>query len=263
MRFFILVLLLPHFASGIASIECPSWFHTNGFMNDLGALSEAVSSGESDVQGMCGLYNVVRTCEGAYETRMRIYQLENDPEVMYVVFRPPQPSPEGQSIHANPRMVPCIFHDHCEGLIVERIQEAFMDLWDGCADTLLDQSDKRLYVGGHSLGGVFSMLLTNKIWRDHRRLPEISIGFGSPFVGDVLFGIAHDMKDVMADSYWHVETVDRWDYGHLDSTVERYNNPMSYVVHTDICGLITSVLPDSYGMHDLRNYRATLAGSIC
>lgn len=44
--------------------------------------------------GACANWLPIKTCEGIYQTRMRVYKSEKDPQMYAVAFRPTQQNPE-------------------------------------------------------------------------------------------------------------------------------------------------------------------------
>lgn len=48
--------------------------------------------------GTCATWEVVKTCEAEYQTRMRIYKSKGDPQLYAVAFRPTQQTPEVRGV---------------------------------------------------------------------------------------------------------------------------------------------------------------------
>lgn len=63
-----------------------------------------VSGGSVDysdaADGACATWEVVKTCDAIYQTRMRIYQSSKDSGLYAVAFRPTQQTPEVRCLSA-------------------------------------------------------------------------------------------------------------------------------------------------------------------
>lgn len=248
------------FALAAASIEiCPSWVMESKRVSDLGMLSETVSQdvGMEHLVGFCGKYNLVEQSEGIYDTRMRIYRQEN---TLLVVFRPTQQNPEAEAIHTDRKLVPCQIVRGCAGRVHQRFQEAFLDLLGKISPSSLWllQGAEEIYLTGHSLGGSLQIFMGVYLWLSYGIIPNMMIGFAGPFIGDQEFSQAYPLDP---QQWWQIETVDFSHPSIRDTTVEEYNTPQApfLFINTDkICLLPISPQPNTYGMHDLINYRQGL-----
>lgn len=278
-KLFLLVSLIFNFfiITANPTIECPSYFNTNGYFNDIGLLSDAVSNtGLYTVKGTCNTYNMLKSYEGQYATRMRIYTTNNY-NVTYIVFRPTQMY--DQSIHIDRNLVPCTFLKNCNGMVQQRMQEAFLSLIKQVNIDLhiLRQIAKgKIIVAGHSLGGILQLYMSIYLWKEFNVIPYASIGLAGPFIGDQLFANTYYTPLANLTKLWQVEVTDNNNHNNYDGTVEGYNMdhpPDLYIDYKIICGLYVDPLPVdpsksedahfSYGMHDLKNYRLALVGNNC
>ena len=258
-------------------IECPSYFNTNGYFNDIGLLSDAVSNTDlQTVVGTCNTYNMLASYEGKYSTRMRVYTTDNY-NVTYIVFRPTQMY--DQSIHIDRHLVECKFIKNCTGMVQARMQEAFFSLLrqiDIDLYTLYKLPKGKIIVTGHSLGGILQLYMSIYLWKELNIIPYASIGLAGPFIGDQIFADTYYTPLSNLTKLWQVEDVDRTNHNNYDGTVEGYNMdylPNLYIDYKIICGLsIDPLIIDptkgddphySYGMHDLKNYRLALNGNNC
>ena len=260
---------LPSLVTSRPYYECPSWMRTNGFVNEMGLLADAVSwSGVSVVEGVCGNYTVSHDVSGKYDTRMRIYQSQNH-NLTVIAFRPTQSTPEGQQIHADRHMAPCVFFPHCQGKVHARFQEAFQSLVEKINDW--DRVLERpIATVGHSLGGSLQLFMGLFLLEKFNRAPVLALGFAGPFIGDVVFSKDHmdPFWGMMGHNGWQIETVDVDHPDQYDGTVEGYQvgNQEIWVGMEALCSFPIhplSVPDQSYGMHDLRQYRLFLLGTEC
>jgi len=239
--------------------DCPLSISTSGIMSDIGLLSDYVSQQEGTVQGNCGRYETLFTMDAIYDTRMRLYKANDS---LFILFRPTQQTSQGGDIHVDRRMVPCDFFQGCHGFVHQRFQEAFIRLTEG---TDWDQfRGYQFYIGGHSLGGAFAIFMGVFLREKYQILPQILLGIAGPFIGDESFNQHYlvDLKKEMPD-WWQME-----DYNAQESdlTVEKYNvdgYPYISIYYPAVCKVYVDRLWDSYGMHDLRNYRQALQGQDC
>jgi hypothetical protein len=90
------------------------------------------------------------------------------------------------------------------------------------------------------------------------------LGLAGPFIGDETFSTKYQkpLHDKLQNRWYQVETTDQSSF---DGTVEGYNtdNSQIFIDNDLICGVEISKLPDSYGMHDLRNYHLFFQGHEC
>jgi len=252
-------------------VHCPVWLSQDGHVNDMGYLADVVSwdSGFQEVNGVCGRYRLLFETDGVYDTRMRIY--ETDEEEILVTYRPTQQTPEGGDIHVHRVLVPCRFFDGCTGLVHQRFQEAFLDLLEKLpVNFFQDQlsTNTSIHLCSHSLGGSLQLFMGIYLWKQHGILPSTMLGLAGPFIGDRSFSDAYQtpLKQSMGDRWWQIETVSAYNSYTYDGTVEGYNVdqwPFIDIMYESICGVVIQPLPDSYGMHDLRNYRLAMSGTIC
>lgn len=244
-----------------SSPVCPDNLYTSGYANDLGLLSELVSGDPYDAQGVCGLYKVLTTVDEAYDTRMRIY---TSSDKVLIVFRPTQQTAVGGDIHVNRRLVQCDLFADCRGLVMERFQEAFLKLAGGINWAKFQQNE--VYIGGHSLGGAFAVFMGVYLLEKYQIKPRMILGIAGPFIGDEVFNQNYlvRLKETVPEWY-QIEDENRRD-GQTDMTVEQYNVPQPPFISiygTAVCKVMIDKLWDSYGMHDLRNYRLALNGKTC
>lgn len=280
------------------SIECPPILSTSGIANDLGLLADAVSWKNSDVvKGLCGKYEQIYEKNGAFDTRMRIYQHLKTNHTVFS-FRPTQQTHEGGDIHNDRKLSACRYmNGSCYGLVNDRFQQAFSTLIEDLDDDFF-HTLKTLNVStvGHSLGGSFQLMMGVYLHSMFEIKPQWMLGLAGPFVGDKVFTTTYQypLKDALGDRWWQMETVDVDDEKNYDATVEGYNvnngdgipdwsnlpfNPLSpiqpwipdqdriktpiYIDTKALCGLEIQPVDESYGMHDLKNYREGLSGKDC
>lgn len=278
--------------------ECPSLLSSSGVVNDLGMLADVVSSDQADiVKGVCGTYEQMYEKNGAYDTRMRIYQNLDTNHTVFT-FRPTQQTREGGDIHNDRKLSACRYmNGSCYGLVNDRFQEAFSTLIEDLDDEFF-KTLRTLNVStvGHSLGGSFQLMMGVYLNSMFNITPVYMLGLAGPFVGDEVFTTTYQspLKDVMKDRWWQIETVDKTDPRSYDGTVEGYNvnngdgvpdwgnlpfNPLSpfqpwvpkedriktpiFIDRDALCGVLIEPLAESYGMHDLKNYRLALTGRQC
>lgn len=258
---FITVLFL--FIRNLFATDCPDVLYNNGYINDIGLLCDAVSSDAYTVQGVCGEYEPILTTAGMYDTRMRIY--DNHQDDLFIIFRPTQSTPEGGNIHVDRHLSLCTFINNCTGLVHDRFQEAFVSLLVDFSS--INLTNKKVYVAGHSLGGALSLFMTIYLWKEKSILPEVSLGIAGPFIGDQEFSDAYqnDLKNQIP-LWWQIESMNNYDMSQYDGTVEYYNvdyEPYLFIDMNVVCYLLVNPVQDSYGMHDLKNYRQGLHGNNC
>lgn len=286
------------FVDAAPSVQCPSSLSKSGIANDLGLLADAVSWDRSDiVKGVCGKYEQIYEKNGAYDTRMRIYQDLVSNHTVFA-FRPTQNTREGGDIHNDRKLSACRYmNGSCYGLVNDRFQEAFSTLIEDLDDAYF-KSLRTLNVStvGHSLGGSFQLMMGIYLHNMFNVTPRFMLGLAGPFVGDVVFTTTYQtpLKDAVKDGWWQIETVDKTDPRSYDGTVEGYNvnngdgvpdwsnlpfNPLSpfqpwvpredrlktpiFIDKSALCGVKINPLAESYGMHDLKNYRLALQGTQC
>lgn len=250
--------------------ECPLWMGTNGFINEMGLLADAVSwpLGNPIIQGVCENFTITHDISGKYDTRMRIYQSKNY-NLSVISFRPTQSTPEGQKIHTDRKMTKCTFLPKCQGKVHDRFQEAFLSLirkvkdWDHILE-------RQIATVGHSLGGSLQLFMGLFLWGRFQRAPILSLGFAGPFIGDSLFSDVHldGYFYVMNHNWWQIETVDQTYPSRYDGTVEGYQigNNEIFIDMDAVCSFPINPLsvPDqAYGMHDLKQYRLYISGKQC
>lgn len=274
MRFYIMTMAMTIAAQCWAapSIECPVWFGESGVVNDLGLLADAISwdDGYEAINGTCGEYNLLAEANGIYDTRMRVY--ENTDNTIVINYRPTQMTPAGGDIHVNRVLVPCVFFDGCVGLVHQRFQDAFLDLLGSIPEPFITDNivvgNRTLRLSGHSLGGSLQLFMALYLWQQHGIVPDVVLGLAGPFIGDEVFTATYQIpfKNLLGDRWWQVESVNRYNTYEFDGTVEGYNvdyEPYISIMYDAVCGLYVDKLPDSYGMHDLRNYRTGMDGVVC
>lgn len=280
------------------SITCPESFRTSGFINDLAKLSEAVSWNTSmTVQGVCGNYSQIYEKAGIFDTLLRVYQ-SNETNQTVFSFRPTRSNPTGAKIHHNRHLSACRFiNGSCFGLVNSRFQMAFMDLVSDLDKNFISNiSTTHVSTVGHSLGGSLQLFMAVYLKEQHSIQPLYALGFAGPFIGDQVFTETYQepLKEQLGPNMWQIESMDVTDPSNYDGTVEGYNvnnwegipdwglsplNPTSrfrpyiprvdviktpvFVQTDDICSLLVSPMTNSYGMHDLRNYRSALVGTDC
>jgi hypothetical protein len=254
---------------GYPNIECPKNLSTDGFINDVVNLAEVVSwnSNYENVLGVCASYNCIYEKNGLYDTRMRLYQRDDKQEDVIIVFRPTQQTSEGGNIHVNRQLVPCNFlNNSCGGLVHNRFQQAFNSFID---DYMIEQiKNKTVYIAGHSLGGAFVIFMGIYLENVLQQTPKLMLGLAGPFIGDTVFSNLFQipLHKKLRDNWFQIESINQYNIGEFDGTVEGYNvdnYPFIYIYNDVICGVKVQKLADSYGMHDLRNYRLFFQGTEC
>ena len=274
------------------SILCPRELSQSGFTNDLGLLADVVSWENTPiVNGVCGAYNQIFEKHGEYDTRMRIYKNNITNDVIFS-FRPTQQTSAGGDIHNNRKLSACRYmNGSCYGLVNDRFQEAFITLTEDLGDDFFKSlPTDSVSTVGHSLGGSFQLMMGVYLYSMYSIAPKYMLGFAGPFVGDVVFTETYQypLKDKLQDKWWQIETVDVNNPSSYDGTVEGYNvnlpendpweawnpfvkkppedvtvNTPIYIEEDAICRIEIIPLSDSYGMHDLKNYRLALTGKDC
>lgn len=252
---------------------CPETFDTNGFYNDAGLMADLVSSQPVPykIEGVCGTYNYVHEVPGKYDTLLRVYK-NLDANVVLFVFRPTQDTPEGNEIHNDRQLVPCSFlGEKCDGYVVDRFQQAFESMVSEIGEDFINGYvyGRHVVIVGHSLGGAFTIFMGIYLLEKFNIIPTVMIGLAGPFIGcqDFYDSYMTHLHHHLGDQWWQIESEINSDPDIFDDTVEEYNvSPPEqiYIAKNIICGLnITQQVPDSYGMHDIRNYRSVMNGLIC
>lgn len=248
--------------SVLSSPPRPCPLSTSGWARDLAMLSDVVSweNGYEYVnQGTtCSpSYQLVHEATGPYNTRMRVWT--GFDETTVIVFRPTQP--DGGEIHAQRRLVPCQLFDGCVGRVHDRFQQAFLSLTSDTAfEDLLLQKNHSIFTAGHSLGGALQLFMGVVLSQRYNRRPTMMLGLAGPFVGDKDFASAYYPHSGRG---WQVEAVNADNPQEFDGTVEGYTAEGLYIDVDIVCGIDVPKLPDSYGMHDLRNYILFFLGIDC
>lgn len=238
-------------------INCPGWMGTERLASDLGLLADTVSwnGGYERIDGIYATYDLVAEAEGIYDTRMRIYESIAMNEY-FISFRPTQQTPAGGDIHNNRRMVPCFFFPECIGRVHDRFQQAFVDLLDHLPEDVIETRlvNQTIHMGSHSLGGALQLFMAVYLSERFNTTAATILGLAGPFIGDEEFTAAYPMRN---DRWWQIESINRANPSEFDGTVEFYNvdDGGIYIQKDAICGLTIDKLADSYGMHDIRNYR--------
>lgn len=253
--------------------NCPEVMYRSGRMNDLGMLADHVSQNISlTVAGVCDNFTPVVTCSGNYSTRLRLYE-SMDGQRSVLVFRPTQSS--GGDIHNERKLVPVTFLSNDGvgiGMVHDRFQQAFLSIMEDCRLQGMDWSvlkEKKLYIGSHSLGGSLNIFMTIYLWKIFQIIPEISLGLAGPFIGDLEFTITYQLPLKSLIPIWFQVEDKNWENeNELDGTVMGYNVPNPPFIYQEIdvvCLLMIHPLPttETYGMHDLKNYRQGLKGQNC
>jgi hypothetical protein len=282
----------------VPPVTCPSSLTQSGFVNDLGLLADAVSWEDSSiVEGICGKYKQIHEQHGMFDTRLRVYRAQNGSDIIFS-FRPTQQSPEGGDIHNERRLSACRFlNGSCYGMVNDRFQQAFQDLVRDLDENVISNLKiNQVSTVGHSLGGSLQLFMAVYLFEKYNIQPHYVLGFAGPFIGDKVFTDTYiaPLKEAVGENMWQVETIDISNPNNFDGTVEGYNvnngdgapnwglrpfNPLSpwyppisdnviiktpiFIDETDLCGLEITPLQDSYGMHDLKNYRIALIGKEC
>lgn len=292
--FFGIMCLIIGRVQGYPSILCPRDLSISGFTNDLGLLADVVSwENTPTIKGVCGVYEQIFEKHGEYDTRMRIYKNNVTNDVVFV-FRPTQQTSEGGDIHNNRKLSACRYmNGSCYGLVNDRFQEAFITLTEDLGDDFFESLPvESVSTVGHSLGGSFQLMMGIYLYSMYSIVPKYMLGFAGPFIGDVVFTETYQypLKDELQDKWWQIETVDLNNPSNYDGTVEGYNvnvpapgndpwealnpfvrkppedvvvNTPIYIQEDAICRFEIFPLSDSYGMHDMKNYRLTLTGTDC
>jgi hypothetical protein len=213
-------------------------------------------------------------------------------------FRPTRQTPQGGDIHNDRRLVACRFLEgSCYGMVNGRFQEAFQDLVHDLTPSFFQNiSRHRISTVGHSVGGSLQLFMAVYLYQKYNIAPSYVIGFAGPFIGDKLFTETYidPLKEQLGPNMWQIETIDLQNMNNYDATVEQYNvnngngepnwgafpfNPMSpfrpsfptnvtvntpiFIYEEDLCGVYITPLPNTYGMHDLKNYRSAFQGTLC
>lgn len=299
LSFFLTTGYLPN-VNGIPPQTCPSSLTEDGFVNDLALLSDTVSwpvGSQLKIQGVCGLYVNTLEIKGKFDTLLRVYT-DNEKNTTIFSFRPTQQTPEGGDIHNERRLVACRFLEgSCYGMVNDRFQQAFQDIIQQIDDEFInDIRHHSISTVGHSLGGSLQLFMAIYLFQKYNIEPTFSLGFAGPFIGDNVFTNTYmnPLKQALGDRMWQIETIDLSNPQNFDGTVEGYNvnnsegspnwgslplNPMSrfrpslseettiktpvFIDEDDLCGINITPLSDSYGMHDLRNYRLAFTSTEC
>lgn len=269
MKWLCFSLMMATIISALPQQECPVWMRTNGFINDMGLLADAVSwnNDGSEIQAICERFVIKHDISGKYDTRMRVYQSQNY-NLSVVVFRPTQSTPDGQNIHTNRQMSACTFLPNCQGKVHDRFQEAFLSLVDQIKDWSFLEYD--IATIGHSLGGSLQLFMGLFLWKKYNKAPILSLGFAGPFIGDLVFSKSYldNYSSIVKHNWWQIETIDINNSGKYDGTVEGYQvgNNEIYIDMNAVCSFPIHPLPipeEAYGMHDLRQYRLYTSGTQC
>ena len=299
LSFFLTTGFLP-FVHGIPPQTCPTSLTENAFVSDLALLSETVSwpkSSQFEVKGTCGTYTNILEAKGKYDTLLRVYT-DKEKNVTVFSFRPTQQTSEGGEIHNERHLAACRFlNGSCYGMVNDRFQQAFQSILDNIDEEFIESIAKHpISTVGHSLGGSLQMFMAVYLFQQFSITPEFVLGFAGPFIGDETFTNTYlsPLKESIPDTMWQIETVDISNPNNFDGTVEGYNvnngdgqpnwgvlpfNPLSrwgpsvpdnvtvktplYMDMTNLCGIKIHPLPDTYGMHDLKNYREAFQGTEC
>ena len=297
--FFLTTGFLP-IVGGVPPQTCPSSLTDDAFVSDLALLSETVSwphRSQLHVKGTCGTYTNVMEAKGEYDTLLRVYT-EMEKNTTIFSFRPTQQTSEGGDIHNDRRLVACRFLDgSCYGMVNDRFQSAFLDLVEQIDDDFIESiRHHSISTVGHSLGGSLQLFMAVYLFQKYSIEPSFVLGFAGPFIGDRVFTDTYltPLKEALGDRMWQIETVDASNPQNFDGTVEGYNvnngdgspnwgalpfNPLSrfrpevpsdtsvktpiFIDDEDLCGVNIVPFTDSYGMHDLRNYRRAFQGTQC
>jgi hypothetical protein len=243
------------------NIVCPNYFNTNGYINDLGLLAEAASWNDiTSVNGVCHTYNKVFESHGIYDTRMIVYEADN---IIVFTFRPTQQNDESGKIHLNRRLVSVSFFNDGVGYVNDRMQQAFESLTKDFPYEIIRNKD--VLMGSHSLGAIFTQFQMVYLKEVFNITTKLNLGFAGPFIGDLEFTekYLYQFKNNSNCVWWQVETVNKNDF---DGTVTQYNvdyAPFIFIEIDAVCGLNIIVQKNTYGMHDLINYRSALVGNYC
>jgi hypothetical protein len=247
---------------------CSNNIIENGLTTDMIRIADQVSGGEEDVFGKCGSYRSLITCNGIYDTRMRIYEMIMNNNMIYIiVFRPTQQTPIGGDIHVNRELIPTSFLiSNNRGRVHHRFQEAFINLYDQCKHVIdIFNNNSTIYITGHSLGGAFALFMSAKLYYDYNLTSKV-YSFAGTFIGNKEYTeyVQNNIKENVEINL--VETVDKNNWDNFDGTTEYYNTPDNsiYIDHDMICAFYVEPLKDSYGMHDIKNYySAVKENRIC
>jgi len=294
------ILPIPLMVLGYPPSICGDWMKKSSMLNDMAMLADSISS-SSNTTEILGVIGTVNGCnntrdkyqpvyekDGLYDTRMRIYRIEGGQRQgdLVIVFRPTQQNFIGTSIHTDRRMVPCEYlGDGCKGLVMERFQEAFTSLVeDGLIRNIIN--DKvNIYITGHSLGGTFSVMMGIYLYEKLEIRSKIILSMAGPFFGDTVFNQQYltPLFDRLRDELIITETINIDNPSEFDGTIEGYlcdippdiqpgNQPDNQQIEHQpdidipiemICGLPIYKIEESYGMHDLRNYKEFFTGTVC
>ena len=247
-------------------IPCPDFLSHQPLYHDIVMLCDVVSwnSNFQQINGILGTYQCIYETNGKYDTRVRLYENQNND--LFILYRPTQQTYEGSLIHSERKLSSCRFiHESCHGMVNDRFQEAFLSL---TTHELIQHSkeNQNVYIAGHSLGGSFALFMGLMMRYEFQQFPKLVLSLAGPFIGDVdFFSFYQDsFSKEMHNKMFMMESVNQMDPNEYDGTIEGYNvdtSPFLHVDPTEICGVTVPKLPDSYGMHDLRNYREFFHGS--
>jgi hypothetical protein len=264
-RVFSFVCLSSLFVHSNPIQSCPEFLSKQPIYSDIVTLSDVVSwnEGFEYIHGLNGIYSCIYDALGIYDTRVRVY--ENNNHDIFIVYRPTQQTYDGSLIHQERRLSSCTFmNGSCYGLVNDRFQQAFISL---TTDDFLEKiRDKNVFIAGHSLGGSFTIFMGIYLTNVLHQFPRLILNLAGPFIGDANFYYFYQYPnfDTMTNSSFMIESVNLYNQNEFDGTVEGYNvdaSPYLYIDQSKICGVTVPKLADSYGMHDLRNYKQFFKGS--
>lgn len=258
-QLFIIVAML----SKKMNAECPFKWKQDTKIQDFVMLMDRVSwtsdtTGQI-IDGRNGSYLQIAQSDGVYDTRMRVYT-SND-KTIFFIFRPTQQ--DGWTIHQDIKLVSIQFLSAVlDGFVHERFQEAFMSLLQNMPSDVLQNIKiyKKIYIGGHSLGGALSIFMLMHLVYNIGIIPDNVIGLAGPFIGDDIFdtNFQKPLQSLKSLEWFQVYTQIVSSTNIKDETILGYNSsypPFIYYNDDLVCTFsIPTQVPDSYGMHDIKNY---------
>lgn len=265
-------LIVARVDGGTTVSQCPSWFHVNGRVRDMGFLSDVVSwdIGFEFVNGTCGNYLMIGQADGLYDTRMRIYRNMQDGSAT-IVFRPTINTVNGLEILEDRALVPCelIEENPCIGHVNDHFQAAFLSLlWNLPTVIFLqvihymeDNRKSDVYLTGYDLGGSLQLMMGIYLMENYQIIPRMMIGFGGSFIGDANFTNAYQipLRDAMGDHWRQIETVDARNTSRSDTNTIQGGGVIQEEV---LCNLLIHPMADVPDLHNLKNYRSGLDESL-
>jgi len=133
-------------------------------------------------------------------------------------------------------------------MVHERFQQAFHSLIDQVDDWSPYLDGRTIHLGGHSLGGAFSIFMQVHLWEVYGRVAFMNLGLAGPFIVDDAFTYVHQypLRYLTAGTWWQVKVVDNNTPGNIDGTVEGYqvaSREKIFIEEDAICSFPINPLP--------------------